>query len=59
MDEIRTRNGYIRRLPVGQQASESAIRNARDIGIELPQGMTYVRSHEYTAHMKIFHPAEK
>lgn len=59
MEEIRTKNGYIRRLPSGQNASEGAIQSASEIGIELPAGMTYVRSHEYTTHLKIFRHAEK
>lgn len=53
-EEVRSRNGYIRRLPVNQQASEAAIQNARDLGLDLPAGMTFVRSHEYKVYRKIF-----
>lgn len=52
LEEIRTRKGYLRRLPTGQRASENAVKNALSIGIELPNGMTYVRSHEYVTHVK-------
>lgn len=38
-DEIRTRNGYIRRLQENQHASEEAINNALALG-DLPERMT-------------------
>lgn len=53
-EEMRSRKGYIRRLPVNQQASDRAIQNALDLGLELPEGMTFVRSHEYTIYRKVF-----
>ncbi len=54
MEEMRTRNGYIRRLPVNQQASERAVQYAMDLGLYLPEGMTFVRSHEYKVYRKVF-----
>lgn len=54
MEELRTRNGYIRRLPVNQQASEHAVQYAMDLGLYLPEGMTFVRSHEYKVYRKVF-----
>ena len=38
-----TINGYIRNLPLGQTASEEAIRISRELGYDLPAGKTYVR----------------
>lgn len=35
-------NGYIRRLPEGQKASESAIEKAKKLGYNLAEGETYV-----------------
>ena len=51
-EEMITRCGYIRRLPVGQHASEEAIQHAIALGLELPEGRTYVRSHEYTVYRR-------
>lgn len=53
-EEMRSRKGYIRRLPVNQHASDAAIQNALDLGLELPEGMTFVRSHEYRVYRKVF-----
>lgn len=53
-EEMRSRKGYIRRLPVNQHASDAAIQNALDLGLELPEGMTFVRSHEYRVYRKLF-----
>lgn len=39
---------------MNQRASECAIQNALDLGLELPEGMTFVRSHEYTVYRKVF-----
>lgn len=52
-EEMITRCGYIRRLPIGQHASEEAIQNALSLGLELPEGRTYVRSHEFTVYRKV------
>ena len=38
--------GHIRRLPEGQQASRDAINHAREYGIEIPDGYTFVRPYE-------------
>ena len=54
MEEIRTRNGYIRRLPANQQASERAVQYAMDLGLYLPEGMTFVRTYEYKVYRKVF-----
>jgi len=59
IETLRTRNGYIRRLPAGQKVSDSAVQNARDIGIDLPPGMTYVRAHEFMVYMKFPSSDEK
>lgn len=53
-EEMRSRKGYIRKLPINQHASERAVQHALDLGIELPEGMTFVRSHEYTVYRKVF-----
>ena len=53
-EEMRSRKGYIRRLPVNQHASDAAIQHALDLGLELPEGMTFVRSHEYRVYRKVF-----
>lgn len=52
-EETITRSGYIRRLPAGQCASDEAIQHAVELGLELPAGKTFVRSHEYTVYRKI------
>ena len=40
----RTINGYVRRLPVGQKASDEAIDRARKLGYDLNESETYVQS---------------
>lgn len=52
-EEMITRCGYIRRLPTGQHASDEAIQYALELGLDLPAGRTFVRSHEYTIYRKI------
>lgn len=52
-EEMITRCGYIRRLPVGQHASEEAIQHATELGLDLPAGKTFVRSHDYTIYRRI------
>lgn len=51
--EIRTRSGYIRRLPENQCASSEAINYAASLGLKLPAGKTFVRSHEFRIYRKI------
>ena len=46
-EEIKTRVGYIRNLPAGQHASDTARQNAEQLGFRLAEGKTYVRSHTY------------
>jgi hypothetical protein len=41
--QTREINGYIRRLPSGQQASEAAVEMAKQMGYALESGETYVR----------------
>lgn len=53
-EEVRTRSGYIRRLPQNQHASEDAVQYAAQLGLELPSGKTFVRSHEFRVHQKIY-----
>lgn len=52
-EEIITRSGYIRRLPLGQCASEEATQYAAELGLVLPAGRTFVRSHEFLVYRKI------
>lgn len=52
-EELRTRSGYIRSLPVNQHASEEAIQYAAELGLDLPAGKTFVRSHEFHVYRKI------
>ena len=52
-EEVRTRSGYIRRLPENQNASDKAISYAASLGLNLPAGKTFVRSHEFRIHRKI------
>ena len=53
-EEVRTRSGYIRRLPENQHASDEAISFAASLGLNLPAGKTFVRSHEYRIYRKIY-----
>lgn len=53
-EEVRIRNGYIRRLPQNHHASKDAIQYAASLGLELPSGKTFVRSHEFLIHQKIY-----
>ncbi len=53
-EEVRTRSGYIRRMPQNQHASEDAVQYAAQLGVELPSGKTFVRSHEFRIHQKIY-----
>ena len=57
-EELRTRSGYIRRLPEGQNASDEARERAEALGLFLPDGRTFVRSHEYHVYTKINMVAE-
>ena len=50
--ELRSRSGYIRRLPEGQCASVEAVQTARELGLDLPEGRTFVRSHDYHVYVK-------
>lgn len=52
-EEVRTRSGYIRRLPENQNASDKAISYAASLGLNLPAGKTFVRSHEFRVYRKI------
>lgn len=52
-EELRTRSGYIRNLPDGQHASEEARQYAYELGLDLPEGKTFVRSHEFKVYRKI------
>lgn len=52
-EELRMRGGYIRNLPVGQYASEEARQYAYRLGLDLPEGKTFVRSHEFKTYRKI------
>lgn len=45
-------NSYIRKLPIGATASEEAIENARQYGINLKPGETFVKSFEKTIYKK-------
>ena len=51
-EEMRTRCGYIRSLPKYQHVSEDALQHARELGLELPEGKTFVRSHEFKVYRK-------
>ena len=51
-EELRSRSGYIRRLPEGQCASMEAVQTARELGLDLPEGRTFVRSHDYHVYVK-------
>ena len=51
-EELRSRSGYIRRLPEGQCASVEAVQTARELGLDLPEGRTFVRSHDYHVYVK-------
>lgn len=51
-EELRSRSGYIRRLPEGQCASMEAVQAARELGLDLPEGRTFVRSHGYHVYVK-------
>ncbi len=51
-EELRSRSGYIRRLPEGQSASVEAVQTARELGLDLPEGRTFVRSHDYHVYVK-------
>lgn len=53
-EEVCTRSGYIRRLPQNHHASEKAVQYAASLGLELPSGKTFVRSHEFLIHHKIY-----
>lgn len=46
-DEICSRSGYIRNLPENQHASDEAKRYAAGLGLNLPEGKTFVRAHEF------------
>ena len=50
---MRTRCGYIRSLPKDQHVSEEALQHARELGLELPEGKTFVRSHEFKVYRKV------
>ena len=52
-EEIKTRVGYIRNLPPGQHASDTARQNAKQLGFNLAAGKTYVRSHTYRIYHKL------
>lgn len=52
MEELRTRSGYVRRLPEGQRASTEAVQAAKELGFNLPEGRTFVRSHDYHVYVK-------
>lgn len=52
-EEVRTRSGYIRSLPVGYRASEEARQYAHELGLNLGEGKTFVRSHEFKVYRKI------
>ena len=52
-EEVRIRSGYIRRLPENQRASDEAISYAASLGLDLPAGKTFVRSHEFRIYRKI------
>jgi len=52
-EELKTRIGYIRKLPHNQHASNEAIQYALELGYELPEGKTFVRGHEYRVYKKI------
>lgn len=53
-EEVRTRLGYIRKLPDNQHASEAAVQYAADLGLDLPEGKTFVRAHEFRVYRKIY-----
>lgn len=53
-EEVRIRSGYIRRLPENQRASDEAISYAASLGLDLPAGKTFVRSHEFRIYRKIY-----
>ena len=52
-EEVRNRSGYIRALPKGQKASMDAIQYAAQLGLSLPDGKTFVRTHEFHVYTKI------
>ncbi|MDD3362681.1 MAG: hypothetical protein PHW34_13515 [Hespellia sp.] len=52
-EEIRAKSGYIRNLPANYQASVEAVQYAAEFGLELPEGKTFVRAHEFRVYTKI------
>ena len=52
-EEIKERMGFIRKLPVGQRASDAARLYAEQLGFQLAEGKTYVRSHTYRVYRKL------
>lgn len=52
MEELRTRSGYVRKLPEGQHASAEAVQAAKELGFNLPEGRTFVCSHNYHVYVK-------
>lgn len=58
-EEMISRSGYIRNLPLGQSASFEAAQRAAKLGLELPPGKTYVRSHEFKVYRKAFSSNEE
>lgn len=52
-EEVRNRSGYIRTLPKGQKVSMDAIQYAAQLGLSLPDGKTFVRTHEFHVYTKI------
>lgn len=54
LEEIRNRSGYIRNLPKNQHASEEAVQYASELGLDLPEGKTFVRAHEFRVYRKIY-----
>lgn len=51
-EEMRRRGGYVRRLPEGQRASVTAVQAAKELGISLPEGRTFVRPYNYHVYVK-------
>lgn len=52
-EEIRSRTGYIRNLPANYRASEEAVERAASLGLEIPVGKTFVRSHDFRIYKRI------
>lgn len=52
LEELQTKSGYIRKLPDQQHASEEAMQRAKEYGLELPEGKTFVRSHVFRVYRK-------